>query len=129
MLEINLTRIARKKGWNSVREALTKNGIDDHKAWRLATGKMKKWELKDIEKLCEIFKCTPDDLFVLTPDKGKTYAEDNPMRSLMRINESFDVLNFLKLQPIDRVEEYEAEMLKKRKEIFEKKQGGGEGKS
>ena len=121
MLEINLNRIARKKGWTEVTEALTKGGFASHKAWRLATGRMKKWDLKDIEKLCEIFKCTPDDLFVLTPEKGKIYEEGNPLRSLMRINESFDVLNFLKTQPIEKVKEFEAEMLKKRMDGFEKK--------
>jgi DNA-binding Xre family transcriptional regulator len=121
MLKIDVNRIARKKGWHNVSEALVSGGFNKHKAWRIASGRIKNWDLNDIERLCELFKCTPDDLFVLTQDKGKTYGEDNPLRVLLRTNESFDVLNFLKSQPIDKVKEYEADMLKKRMELFEKK--------
>jgi DNA-binding Xre family transcriptional regulator len=117
MLQIDLNRIARKKGWESTFDALTKGGgYNAHKAWRLATGRMKKWDLKDIERLCEVFKCSPDDLFVLTPEKGKVYEVEHPMRDLMRENESFDVFNYLKLMPIAKVKKYEAELLKKRRE-------------
>lgn len=116
MLTMNLKRIARKKGWTNVREALVKGGIEHQKAWRMATGRMKKWEVKDIERLCEIFKCSPNDLFVLELEKGKRYGPEHPMRELLRINESTDVVAFLKTQPMARVKLFEEMMLKIRME-------------
>jgi len=103
MLIIDLKRIARKKGRTDVTEVLRKAGYNAHKAWRMANGKMKKWDLKDIEKLCEIFRCTPDDLFVLVPDKGKTYDEGQDLRKLLRTNEAFDLVGFMSAQPAEKI--------------------------
>jgi len=120
MLQINLNRIARKKGWNDVSDALIKGGFRRNKAWRMSAGRMKKWDLKDIEKLCEIFMCSVEDLFVLLPEKGKIYSASHPMKKLMRVGESTDVLYYIKNLPIEEVREIEEDILRKREEKKEK---------
>ena len=55
MLQIDIKRIARKKGQFEPTKLLVKHGFEKQKAWRIVSGRVKDWELKDIEKLCEIF--------------------------------------------------------------------------
>jgi DNA-binding Xre family transcriptional regulator len=124
MLLFDLRRIARKKGWTNVTEALVKGGIEKQKAWRMGSGRMKKWDVKDIEKVCDIFQCTPNDLFVVWPDKGKAYPPDHHMYELLRMNEGgMNVLSFLRRLPMEKVKLYEAEMMKMMAEL--NKKGGG----
>jgi DNA-binding Xre family transcriptional regulator len=126
MMKFDLRRVAQKKGWTNVTEALVKGGIEKQKAWRMGTGRMKKWDVNDIRKVCDIFQCTPNDLFVIWPDKGKIYPPDHHLFELLRVNESTTVLGFLKSQPLENVKRIEAEVLKIRmEELNKKKQGGG----
>jgi len=120
MLRIDIKRIARKKGHLEPVKLLVSKGFGGQKAWRIVSGRVKVWELKDIEKLCEIFQCTPNDLFVLEPDKGKVYDVKNPLRELIRVNESYDVLSFLRSEPIEKIKEMEAEVWKRKMEEIEK---------
>ena len=114
MLKIDLNRIAKKKGYNDVNQLLRQKGYSADKAWRMGSGRFKKWELKDIENLCEIFRCSPDDLFILVPEKGKIYDVKHPMRKLLRADENFNVLNYLKSKSMDEIREIEKELEKKR---------------
>ena len=111
MLKIDLSIIARKKGYPDVSALLIKRGYHPNKAWRIATGKMKKWDLADIEKICEIFRCTPNELFVLIPDKGKKYDDGNELTLLMRPHDHFDLFGLLRAQPSRRVKELEEAMM------------------
>ena len=120
-MKFDLRRVAQKKGWTNVTEALVKGGIEKQKAWRMGTGRMKKWDVKDIEKVCDIFQCTPNDLFVMKADAGKVYPPEHHLYELLRVNESTDVVTFLKSQPIAKVKIFEAEMLKIRMEELNKK--------
>jgi DNA-binding Xre family transcriptional regulator len=115
MLKIDIKRIAMKKGQFEPTKLLVKHGFEKQKAWRIVSGRVKDWDLKDIEKLCEIFVCSPNDLFVLVPEKGKVYDSKHPMQPLTRENEPKDIVSFLRSASIEEIEEFEAEM-KRRKE-------------
>lgn len=120
MLRIDIKRIARKKGKLDAVKFLVLKGYEKQKAWRMASGRVKVWDLKDIEKLCEIFQCTPNDLFVLEPEKGKIYDNKHPLQSLIRFNEAYDVLSFLSSEPIEKIKEIEEELKRRKAEELEK---------
>lgn len=111
MLKIDINRIARKKGIMDATELLRNIGYERHKAWRMTSGRMKKWDMKDIEKLCELFKCSPNDLYVFVPEKGKVYAEGHGLRQLIRMNEGFDVVSYMRGLGGDEVKEIEKKIL------------------
>lgn len=115
MLKFDLKRIAEKRGYGNVNEYLRKNGIEVQKAWRLGSGRMKKWDVRDIEKLCLVFRCTPDDLFVYTPVKDKNYDETQPLNKLTRADESLAILNYLKSKSMDEIRELENELAERKK--------------
>ena len=120
MLRIDIKRIARKKGEFEPTKLLVKHGFEKQKAWRLVSGRVKDWDLNDIEKLCEIFQCTPNDLFVLEPEKGKVYDNKHPMQFLIRFNEAYDVLSFLRSEPIEKIMEIEEELKRRKVEEVKK---------
>ena len=120
MLRIDIKRIARKKGQFEPTKLLVKNGFGKQKAWKIVSGRVKDWDLNDIEKLCEIFQCTPNDLFVLEPEKGKVYDNKHPMQFLIRFNEAYDVLSFLRSEPIEKIMEIEEELKRRKVEEVKK---------
>ncbi len=115
MLKFDLKRIAEKRGYGNVNEYLRKGGIEVQKAWRMGSGRMKKWDVKDIEKLCLVFRCTPDDLFVYTPVKDKNYDATQPLNKLTRVDENLDVIKYLKSKSMEEIRELEIELAKKEK--------------
>jgi hypothetical protein len=71
------------------------------------TGKIKSINLFELEKLCERFDCTPNDLLEWIPDRYATDIDKHPLRSLIRVDSSANIKAILHSIPISKLEEIE----------------------
>ncbi len=84
MIEFNIRALFKLRGINEPLVAMRKLGIGQNIASKFLTGK-KDYILKDhIEKLCRLLRCTPNDLFVWTPDNDAEDFAENPLQKIRK---------------------------------------------
>jgi DNA-binding Xre family transcriptional regulator len=106
MLKLNIQRILAGRAIDRPYTYLVKQGFSKNLAFRLKAGKMKQVNLADIEKLCLMFQCTPNELLEWSPAE-KANAENQPLRELIRINPKVDIRSVLNTLPYARIAEME----------------------
>ena len=82
--------------------ALVEAGISEKKTNQYLNGKTNRLMLDDIEKLCTLLRCTPNDLFEWTPaNKSQDYPE-NPLQAIAKkpLFNLEDVLNGLTIAEV-----------------------------
>ena len=73
---------------------------------------MERLNLKDIEKLCEFFQCTPNDLLEWRPASKDLNNENHPLISIKRSTKVVQLTTILSSVPLDKLAEIES-MLKR----------------
>ena len=117
MLHYNFERILKAKAIERPYTYLIKNGFPDRIATRVNQNNVKRVDLSTIERLCLLFKCTPNDLMEWIPET--TYREDNdqPLNQLRRTNQVIDIIKALNDAPLDKlpgIEAFISETIKKK---------------
>ena len=69
MIEIKLQEIAQKRGIDNGYKLQKETGFPEGMAYRLWKGKWKQADLKTLNTLCNVLKCTPNDILKFTPDE------------------------------------------------------------
>ena len=80
---------------------------------------MKQVKLADIERLCLLFQCTPNELLEWVPAE-KTNAKTQPLRDLIRVNPQVDICAVLNALPYAQIAEMEKLISEKAKKPGEK---------
>ena len=107
MLTFNFTRIFMARGINKPFSFLRKTGYSDNFATRIVNNRINKLNLKDIEILCEILQCTPNDLLEWTPDKKQETMKNHPLTPLKRTQTIPHLLQLLNTVPLNKLSEIE----------------------
>ena len=94
MLEYNLKKLFKMRGIEKPMGFLMKNGFTRATANSLAYRKQKAIKTKVIERLCEVFKCTPNELMEWTPDTPEKDSAEHPLYGLKK---ETDVYSFKEL--------------------------------
>lgn len=85
MIKLYINRLMELKGITRNKAAfLKKNGFSDATAKRLAYGVPKVISFRHIEKLCNVFNCTPNDLLVVTDGTAAALPENSALRALIK---------------------------------------------
>ena len=113
MLKLNFQRIFKAKGIDKPFTYLLGLGVQRSAASRMNAGSMKSIKLKDLERYCELFGCTPNDLFEWTPNKYVDDAENHPLRGLKRAESQVNIKAILHAIPVAHLEEIEQFILEK----------------
>ena len=71
MLKLRIKELAKSRGVTHVYSHLVRNKISKKVAWKIADDKVVQLSLKNMQILCDIFKCEPNDLFVYVPGNEK----------------------------------------------------------
>lgn len=82
MLILNTRELTNRRGIKHAYKFLRENGFSKHKIRLFHTGKCNNIKLKDLEKLCEIFNCTPNDIFNWKPDIESKLAANHQLHKL-----------------------------------------------
>ncbi|NOU18435.1 MAG: helix-turn-helix transcriptional regulator [Bacteroidales bacterium] len=115
MLIFNFTRIFRARGIDKPFSYLVKAGYSDNFATRVANSKMERLNLKDVEKLCVLLQCTPNDILEWIPDKKEAKIEKHPLNTLKRTGSVTQLSQILNAVPLDKLGEIETLIMKELK--------------
>jgi DNA-binding Xre family transcriptional regulator len=117
MLKFNFHRIFTAKGIDKSFTYLLGLGFNRSAASKLNTGNIKSIKLKDLERYCEKFDCTPNDLLEWTPNKYVDNPDKHPLNSLRRAESTVNIKAILHTLPVAHLEEIEKFIQEKAKGI------------
>ena len=78
MLTFNFKRVFKARGIEKPFSYLVKAGYSDSFATRVVNSKIERMNLKDVEALCGMLNCTPNDILEWIPDKNEKNTENHP---------------------------------------------------
>lgn len=85
MLKFDILPLLKFKGGKTPALYLQKNGFSRTTSYRFAGMKsVKRLTITDIRKLCNLFNCTPNDLFTYVESESKPLPPGSPMKQLVR---------------------------------------------
>ena len=88
MIQYNFDRIFKARGIERPFSFLRKSGFSDNFATRVKNNRVARLELKYIEKLCLVLKCTPNDLMEWDPDDNNKIDPSHPLNQIKKSNKS-----------------------------------------
>jgi len=115
MLKLNIQRILAGRAIDRPFTYLVKQGFSKNLATRMNTSKMKQVNLADIEKLCLLFQCTPNELLEWVPADKQTDTDTQPLRDLIRVNPKVNIRAVLNSLPYAQIAEMEKLIVEKAK--------------
>lgn len=107
MLAFNFKRIFLIKGIKYPVTWLMQRGFSDKFASGVANDRYKRMNLADVERLCYVFQCTPNDLLEWTPKKEDEDVTTHFMSPLFRGKKVMDLTKTLNSVPFDKLLEIE----------------------
>lgn len=107
MLVYNFKRHFLSRGVKFPVSWLMQRGFSDKFASGVANERYRKMSLSDLERLCYVFQCTPNDLLEWTPNKTDEDVKSHFMAPLFRGQKVMDLTKTLNSVPFDKLLEIE----------------------
>ena len=108
MLNYNFTRIFKARGIERPFTFLTKSGFSDQFATKVKNNRVKVLRLKEMERLCMLLKCTPNDLLEWMPDQDSGVDGGHPLHTIRKTDKVIDLTKTLNAIPLDQLDTIEA---------------------
>lgn len=107
MLKYNFDRIFKARGIEKPFTFLKRSGFGDHLAGRIKNNIATRLELREMERLCLLLRCTPNDLYEWVPDDSAQIDDRHPMNVIRKKEKIADLTKTLHSVPLEQVEEIE----------------------
>jgi DNA-binding Xre family transcriptional regulator len=107
MLYFNFTRIFRARGIDKPSSYMINNGFSESFATKIIKNGYRKIDLNTIERICLLFKCTPNDLLNWVPDSRTHDPSSHPLATLIRKDNVINLTNTLNTVTLDKLLEIE----------------------
>lgn len=107
MLKYNFDRIFKARGIDKPFSFLKRAGYSESFSSKIKTNKVERLELKYLESLCLLLKCTPNDVLTWMPEPGATIDETHPMNDLKKSQNEVDMVKTINSIPIGKLEQIE----------------------
>ena len=104
MLFFNIKRLFDQRGIDKPYTFLVKHGFVAQTATNLANNQIGYIKPAQMEKLCLLLNCTPNDLFDWRPDKNDLISDNHALRSLVRTQSTQSVAQLVHDVPADKLE-------------------------
>ncbi|MEI7595335.1 MAG: helix-turn-helix domain-containing protein [Bacteroidota bacterium] len=104
MLFFNFNRVFKARGIDKPFSYISSRGYSKGFATRIANSRIDKLNLKDIERLCEMLLCTPNDFIQWIPDSKDKDNENHPLYSLKRTTKIIELTQLLNSIPLDKLD-------------------------
>lgn len=108
MLKYNIKRVLELRGIERPHSFLMKNGFASQTARNLVTNSMVHIKPGQIEKLCLLLNCTPNDLYEWKPDANVPVAENHPLKELKREKPAQNIAQMVKDLSVEKLGELES---------------------
>lgn len=86
MLFLNLNRMFFLRGINNPHRFLVNNGFTANVSQRIIHNQKTHIKMEQLLRLCELLRCTPNDLFDFKPSKNSYIDEAHPLHELKKEN-------------------------------------------
>lgn len=116
MLKYNLKIMFWNRGIRYPQAALVRAGFNRQTASRIAAGRFKSLDALQIEKLCTLFKCLPNDLFEFIPNENT--PEDLPLNKLKKAEIPKHLIRITDELPYDKIPEFREKIFQIKEEIL-----------
>lgn len=107
MLIYNFDRIFKARGIIRPFSYLKNAGFSDNFATKVKNNKVARLNLREIERLCVLLRCTPNDFYVWTPDKNTQVDSEHPLNKIKRSDKVVDLTRMLNSIPLEQLDEVE----------------------
>lgn len=109
MLAFNLKRLFAARGIEKPFTYMVRKGFSDSFSSCIINGRKHQLNLREVERLCELLKCTPNDLLEWTPSAEQAEQKDHPLKPLERavkvagLNQLINTVSMDKLAQIEAI--------------------------
>ncbi|CAN5587913.1 hypothetical protein BH10ACI1_BH10ACI1_08850 [soil metagenome] len=107
MLYFNIRRLLDLRGIDKPYAFLVKNGFVSQTATNMINNQVGHIKPQQMEKLCLLLNCTPNDLFDWRPDKNMVVPDNHALRSLTK-EKSSSITEMVKDLPVEKLGQLEA---------------------
>ncbi|MDW7694537.1 helix-turn-helix transcriptional regulator [Flammeovirgaceae bacterium SG7u.111] len=122
MMYYNFKRVFKARGIERPFSFLQKAGFSDNFASKCNRNLIRRLELRELEKLCYLLRCTPNDLIVWEPDDASPLDKNHPLMEIKKPEKTVDMTKALNSVPLHQLAEIEQMILDKIKSNAGKKQ-------
>ena len=108
MLKYNFKRIIRARALDRPFSFLRQAGFSNYLATSICRNRVKRMNLKEIERVCLAFNCTPNELMEWTPPTRLENDNTIALNKLIHSRKVVDIaqsLSFLPMDELDKIEE------------------------
>lgn len=107
MIQYNFDRVFRARGIERPFTFLKQAGFSDNFATKVKNNRVLRLNLKELEKLCLILRCTPNDFCEWIKDKDTQVDSDHPINAIKRSDKVVDMIKTLNSIPLGQLDEIE----------------------
>lgn len=86
---------------------LQKAGFSGNFASRIKNERVSRLELKQLERLCLLLRCTPNDLMEWIPEENTDFEKNHPLNDLRKRTDQIDLLNIINSIPLGKLDKIE----------------------
>jgi DNA-binding Xre family transcriptional regulator len=108
MLRYNIKRVLVLRGIERPHSFLMKNGFASQTARNFMTNNVVHIKPAQIERLCVLLHCTPNDLYEWQPNASAPVAENHPLKELKREKPAQSFSQMVKDLPVEKMSELES---------------------
>jgi len=113
MIRYNFDRVFKARGIERPFSFLRQAGFSDNFATKIKKNNVKRIDLRELEKLCVVLKCTPNDFFEWIPDKDVQIDKDHALNMIRKSDKVVDLTKTLNSVPLGQLEEIEQLIIEK----------------
>jgi len=105
MLLLNLRRVFALRGITNPYTTLVKLGISRPTAGNLLYNNTTTIKARHMEKICELLRCEPNDLYEWKPSFGTADEHDHPLKGLRREGNARELAEMMARIPLDKIDQ------------------------
>lgn len=107
MLTFNFPRVFKARGIDRPFTFLVNHGYSANMATRIVNNRTRQVNVRDIEKLCVILKCTPNDFFDWLPGHNDIDIAQHPLNAIKRSDKIVQLAQLVNNIPMDKLADIE----------------------
>jgi DNA-binding Xre family transcriptional regulator len=103
MLYFDIRRVLELRGIDKPYTFLIKNGFVSQTATNMVNNRLGRIIPEQMEKLCLLLHCTPNDLFDWDDDKKSVVADNHPLRTLIKEKSAPPISEMVRDLPVEKL--------------------------
>lgn len=103
MLKLDINHHVSLRGYDNTAQFLRRNGFSNWISHKLVHYQLTNINIRELEQLCTLFRCTPNDLFRWEPEKNQKDAASHPLSALNKKAVDADMMSTLTYEQLKEI--------------------------